>query len=223
MRILTLASQKGGTGKTTLAAHLAVEAQRGKAGPVAVLDTDPQGSLAAWWNVREAPTPQFAAVAITQLPDAVQQLAQQGMQRLIIDTPPQTLDIITRATRTADFVLIPVRPSPHDLRAVAAVVDLMETTKKPFCFVLNGATPRSLLAQQAHSALAAHGPVAPVTVHHRVDFAASMVDGRTVAELAPQARAAQEIAVLWKYVHTQLRKYTKGNPHGRSQSRRAAR
>ena len=57
MRILTIASQKGGSGKTTLTAHLAVEAEYRKAGPVAVIDTDPQGSLASWWNTREAPTP----------------------------------------------------------------------------------------------------------------------------------------------------------------------
>ena len=56
MRILTLASQKGGAGKTTLAAHIAVEAERAGAGPVALIDLDPQGSLAAWWNSREAPT-----------------------------------------------------------------------------------------------------------------------------------------------------------------------
>jgi chromosome partitioning protein len=65
MRILTIASQKGGAGKTTLAAHLAVEAERAGAGPVAIVDTDPQGSLAAWWNSREAPTPLFASVEIT--------------------------------------------------------------------------------------------------------------------------------------------------------------
>ena len=153
MRILTLASQKGGTGKTTLAAHLAVEAERSKAGPVAVIDTDPQGSLAAWWNTREAAIPLFAAVNIAQLTDHVQRLRQQGIKLVIIDTPPQTLDTINNANAVADFVLIPARPSPHDLRAVAAVVEMVEQAKKPFCFVINGATPRSIIAKQAVSAL----------------------------------------------------------------------
>jgi chromosome partitioning protein len=210
MRILTLASQKGGTGKTTLAAHLAVEAERSKTGPVAVIDTDPQGSLAAWWNTREAAIPLFAAVNIAQLTDHLQRLRQQGIKLVIIDTPPQTLDTINNANAVADFVLIPARPSPHDLRAVAAVVEMVEEAKKPFCFVINGATPRSIIAKQAVSALAEHGKVAPATIHQRVDFAASMVDGRTVSELAPESPSAREIALLWKYVLTQLRKYAKG-------------
>ena len=210
MRILTLASQKGGTGKTTLAAHLAVEAERAKAGPVAVIDTDPQGSLAAWWNTREADIPLFAAVNIAQLTDYVQCLREQGIKLVIIDTPPQTLDTINNANAVADFVLIPARPSPHDLRAVAAVVEMAEQAKKPFCFVINGATPRSIIAKQAVSALAEHGKVAPATIHQRVDFAASMTDGRTVSELAPESPSAKEITVLWKYVFTQLRKYAKG-------------
>ena len=75
MRILTIASQKGGAGKTTLAAHLAVEAEHTGAGPVAVVDTDPQGSLAAWWNSREAPTPLFASVEIGVYATFVQKLS----------------------------------------------------------------------------------------------------------------------------------------------------
>ena len=210
MRILTLASQKGGTGKTTLAAHLAVEAERRKAGPVAVIDTDPQGSLAAWWNTGEADTPLFAAVNIAQLADYVRHLREQGIKLVIIDTPPQTLDTINNANAVADFVLIPARPSPHDLRAVAAVVEMVEEAKKPFCFVINGATPRSIITKQAVSALAEHGKVAPATIHQRVDFAASMTDGRTVSELAPESPSAKEITALWKYVLTHLRKYAKG-------------
>jgi chromosome partitioning protein len=211
MRILTIASLKGGTGKTTLAAHLSVEAERSKAGPVAVIDTDPQGSLAAWWNTREASTPHFAAVNVAQLTDHLKRLRQEGIKLVVIDTPPQTLDTIKKANTAADFILIPARPSPHDLRAVAAVVEMVEEAKKPFCFVINGATPRSIIAKQAVGALAEHGKVAPVTVHHRVDFAASMTDGRTVAELAPASPSAQEITSLWKYVFTQLRKYVKGD------------
>jgi chromosome partitioning protein len=209
MRILTIASQKGGSGKTTLTAHLAVEAEHRKAGPVAVIDTDPQGSLASWWNTREAPTPLFAAVTIAQLAEHLAGLRRQGINLVLIDTPPQTIHTIEAANTAADFVLIPARPSPHDLRAVAVVVEMVEQAKKPFCFVVNGATPHTNIAKEAIGALAEHGKVAPVTIHHRVDFAASMVDGRTVSELAPESRSAQEITLLWKYVSAQLRKYVK--------------
>jgi chromosome partitioning protein len=207
MRIITIASQKGGSGKTTLAGHLAVEADRSGSGPVAIIDTDPQGSLAAWWNTREAPTPLFAAVDVAQLGEQLASLQRQGIELVIIDTPPEMLSIIQTASAVADFVLIPARPSPHDLRAVGVVVEMAEKANKPFCFVVNGATPRSTIAKEAVGALAEHGKVAPVMIHHRVDFAASMTDGRTVAELTPESRSAQEIAQLCQYVLAQLRKY----------------
>jgi chromosome partitioning protein len=209
MRILTLASQKGGAGKTTLAAHLAVAAEHAGAGPVAVVDTDPQGSLAAWWNAREAPTPLFAAVDIARLPEHLRTLDRRQVQLVVIDTPPALTDMITAAIAVADLVLIPARPSPHDLRAVGVIVAMAEASGKPFCFCINGATPRTTIAQEAVRALAQHGKVAPVTLHQRIDFAASMVDGRTVGELNPQSRSADEVTSLWQYVVTQLRKDVK--------------
>jgi chromosome partitioning protein len=197
----------GGAGKTTLAAHLAVEAERRGAGPVAVVDTDPQGSLADWWNQRAAETPLFASVEVVRLAAHTAALRQQDVNLVIIDTPPALLQIIRAAIAVADFVLIPARPSPHDLRAVGIVVEMAEQAKKPFCFVVNGATPRTTIALEAVQVLAQHGPVAPVIVHQRIDFAGSMVDGRTVGEISASSRSADEITQLWKYVDTQIRKY----------------
>src|ERR671919_305765 len=94
MDILTIASQKGGAGKTTLSAHLAVEAERQGYGPVAVIDTDPQGSLADWWNQRRAETPLFAAVEVSRLPAQMAELHQQRVNLVIIDTPPALLQTI---------------------------------------------------------------------------------------------------------------------------------
>jgi len=110
----------------------------------------------------------------------------------------------------ADLVLIPARPSPHDLRAVGVIVEMAEATSIPFCFVVNGATPRTTIATEALRALAQHGKVAPVALYQRIDFASSMVDGRTVGELNPQSRSSEEVASLWQYVITQLRKDAKG-------------
>jgi chromosome partitioning protein len=207
MDILTIASQKGGAGKTTLTAHLAVEAGRTGAGPVAVVDTDPQGSLAAWWNQRAAEAPLFAAVDVARLADHMAALQREQVHLVVIDTPPALLDTIRAAIAVATLVLIPARPSPHDLRAVGVVVEMAEQAGTRFGVVVNGATPRTTIALQAVQALAQHGPVAPVILHQRIDFAGSMVDGRTVGELNPQARSAQEITALWKYIFTQLRKY----------------
>jgi chromosome partitioning protein len=141
MDILTIASQKGGTGKSTLTAHLAVEAERRGAGPVAVVDTDPQGSLAAWWNQRAAETPLFAAVAVARLAEHMAALERERVNLVVIDTPPALLDTIRAAIVVTNLVLIPARPSPHDLRAVGMVVEMAEQAGKPFCFVVNGATP----------------------------------------------------------------------------------
>ena len=206
MRMLTIASTKGGAGKTTLAAHLAVEAERSGAGPVAVVDTDPQGSLAAWWNSRKAPTPLFAAVEIGRLADHLATLPRHEVELVVIDTPPALTEVIQAAVAVADVVLIPARPSPHDLRSIGTIVEMAEGMGKLFCFVVNGATPRTTIATDAVRALAQHGRVAPVTIHARIDFAASMIDGRTVGEVNGQSRSTVEIAELWIYVNTQLRR-----------------
>jgi chromosome partitioning protein len=206
MDILTIASQKGGAGKTTLAAHLAVEAEHTGAGPVALVDADPQGSASSWWNERTVETPAFAAVEINRLAAHMTALRRQGINLVVIDTPPALIDTIKAAIIVADLVVIPSRPSPHDLRAVGVIVAMAEQAGKPLCFVVNGAAPRSLIAQEAIEALSQHGSVAPVILHQRIDFATSMIDGRTVGELNPQSRSAQEMTQLWNYVKEELRK-----------------
>ena len=101
-------------------------------------------------------------------------------------------------------MLIPVRPSPHDLRAAGATVELVEHLAKPFVFVLNAVTPRTRIASEAVMALSQHGTVAPVLIHHRTGFAASMIDGRTVMETAGDERSGEEIAQLWTYLDSRL-------------------
>ena len=206
MRTMVLASQKGGVGKTTIAGHLAVMAESAGAGPVALIDTDPQGSLSSWWNERKAETPVFASVDIVQLADHLQQLKKAGIKLAIIDTPPAVTETIRQVLAVADLVLIPTRPSPHDLRAVGSTVALVEAVGKRMVFVINGAAQRAKITGEAAIALSQHGTVAPVTLYQRTDFAASMIDGRTAQEIDPASRSAGEIMELWKYVATQLHK-----------------
>jgi chromosome partitioning protein len=162
MRVLTFASQKGGSGKTTLAGHIAVQAEREGAGPVAIIDTDPQGSLAEWWNERQADTPAFAQTFISRLAEDLEKMARLGINLLVFDTPPAITSTIEHVIRVSDMVVIPTRPSPHDLRAAGATVDLVERSGKSMVFVVNAATPRARISAEAAIALSQHGTVAPV-------------------------------------------------------------
>jgi chromosome partitioning protein len=206
MKVIVLANQKGGAGKTTIAGHLAVRAEEDGAGPVALVDTDPQASLSDWWNERIAPTPVFARVTLENLAEHLKELAASGIKLVVIDTPPAVTDTIRKVIAVADLVVIPSKPSPHDLRAVGSTVELVEAAGKPMVFVVNGAVSRARITSEAAIALSQHGKVVPVTIHHRTDFAQSMTDGRTAQELDPNSRSANEITQLWEYVRKQIRK-----------------
>lgn len=204
MKVIVVASRKGGSGKTTLAGHLAVQAELTGAGPVAVVDADPQGSLADWWNRRVAETPVFVQTSVPDLPDDMARLRDRGIQLLIIDTPPALSSAIADVIRLSDLVVIPSRPSPHDLRSLGATVELVEHLGRPLVFVLNGAAPRARITNEAITILSQYGMLAPVIVHQRVDFAASMIDGRTVMELPGKSRSAEEVSDLWRYLNGRL-------------------
>jgi chromosome partitioning protein len=206
MRVLALSSQKGGSGKTTLSGHLAVQAERAGYGPVCLIDIDPQGSLADWWNEREAEMPAFAQTTVARLASDLETLRGQGFKLAVIDTPPAITLAIQSVIQVAELIVIPTRPSPHDLRAVGATVDLCERAGKPLIFVVNAATPKAKITYEAAVALSQHGTVAPVTIHHRTDFAASMIDGRTVMEVDPKGRSAKEVEDLWAYMSDRLEK-----------------
>lgn len=204
MQVIALTSQKGGSGKTTLAGHLAVEAVRAGDGPVAVVDTDPQGSLRGWGRARADTDPAVFAAAADELPDVLVRLRNEGYKLVFVDTPPAVTSAIAEVVGQSDLVVIPTRPSPHDLRAVGATVDIVEARGRAMVFVVNSATPRARITSEAAIALSQHGTVAPITLHHRVDYAASMIDGRTVMEVNEKSRSAKEVVELWAYLANRL-------------------
>ncbi len=110
MKVLAVASQKGGSGKTTLAGHLAVQAEAANYGPVALVDTDPQGSLSEWWNERQAETPLFARTTIERLKGDLDRMKAMGIKLLVIDTPPAITHTIANVISVADMLIIPTRP-----------------------------------------------------------------------------------------------------------------
>jgi len=200
MQVIVLASQKGGVGKTTLAVHLAVEAQVRSGGPVAMIDTDPQGSMTAWWNERKADTPALSPTPAAELPAKIKALENAGFRMVFIDTPPAITASVSSILQVSDFVLIPVRPSPNDLRAVGRTIDLVRANAKPFAFVLTQAKQNARLTLQALAALSEHGVVAGSIIGDRVDYAASMITGQTTSEIDGKGRAAAEVSGLLDFV-----------------------
>lgn len=154
--------------------------------------------------MREAAMPTLIRSNANDIAEDLEHLRSQGHRLVIVDTQPAVTEAISEIVQYADLVVIPCRPSPHDLRAVGATVDIVERWQKHMVFVVNSATRRARITSEAAVALSQHGTVAPATLHHRVDFAASMIDGRTVMETGPDGKSATEISVLWAYIEARM-------------------
>jgi chromosome partitioning protein len=203
MRIVVLASRKGGAGKTTIASHLAVEAGRVGDGPVALVDLDPMAGLSNWWNLRVADTPFFAKVGKGGLPATLSELGKEGVKLVVIDTPPAATAAIGGVIKAASIVLVPVIPSPNDLMAIGETLDLVFKAGRPLIFVVNNAGAGRLTGQAA-TVLSQHGTVCPAMLRTRQDYRASMIDGRTVSETVPKGKSAAEVTELWQYVKSRM-------------------
>lgn len=200
MKTILVTSQKGGSGKTTLAAHLAVEAQRGGEAPVWLIDTDKQGTLSLWHDRREDETPQRADLPFSRLAAGLTTLAERGAAYCFVDTAPTISEQNTSLLRLADLVLIPVRPSPADLWAVSETVKLVKEIGQPFLFVITQAKPQATITAQTIAALSEHGRVAQTFIADRVSYAVAMTGGKTAPELQPKGPAAEEIKGLWQNI-----------------------
>ena len=217
MQTIVINSQKGGSGKTTLCAHLAVEAERAGNGPVFLIDTDPQGTLTTWHEKREAEAPQRVELPFDGIASGLNVLRQRKASFCFIDTAPSRTDETAALFQLADLVLVPIRPSPSDLWAASATVELLKRDGVPFFFVLNQVKANAGITAQAAAALSHHGPVAETFIGDRVPYAAAMTDGRTALELTPKGPPALETAALWKNIqaclHANMRTSRKEKAH----------
>jgi chromosome partitioning protein len=212
--VIVVASRKGGAGKTSLAAHLAVEAHLRGDGPVVAIDSDPMGGLTGWYDARKAEEPQCvepAALKAHGLKKTLAGLRDSGARLVIIDTAPSASNDVSELIAAAHLVLIPVIPSPNDFRAIGETLDLVDAADKPALFVVSNAATNAKLTNQALTLLSQHGTVAavgdkPVIIRTRTDFRSSMTDGRTARELKASSKSAEEVADLWTAVKARLEK-----------------
>jgi chromosome partitioning protein len=208
MDVIALASRKGGAGKTTLSAHIAVAAESAGAGPVAIIDADPMSGLSTWWNKRSADTPVFAKVEGVGFTKTLAALQKQGVRLVVIDTPPADGSVVAPIIRLADLVVVPVVPSPHDIWAIGNTIGVVEDTGVPLIFVINNAGGAKLTSQTVRQ-LSQHGTVAMSMCKSRQDYRSSMIDGRVCSEVVPNGKSAAEVADLWTYLQTRLQKKEK--------------
>jgi chromosome partitioning protein len=195
-KVVTVAQQKGGSGKTTLAVNLAVEFQ-GRGLKVALLDTDPQGSLGRWFMARRAGAGadgmEFSTASAWGVGYECEKLKKQA-DVVIIDTPPKVDADLRPALREADLVLVPVAASMMDLWATDGVFDLIEREGRRAVIVLNRVKSGTRLGVQVADAAAAVGGVATATLGQRVVYAESLGEGRAAPEI--RGPAANEVRLL---------------------------
>lgn len=205
MQVITLAAQKGGVGKTTLAVNLAVAAQMAGI-KTALFDLDPQESATAWSERREAELPHVEPISARRLDQAIDAAEANGFALTIIDTPPAAGAEAAAAAQRADLVVIPCRPSLIDLDAIKRTAQLITSTGRAGVVVLNAAPPTaSTLLDDARTLAEATGlQVARAVLRERSVYRAAWPYGLGVIEHEPKGKAAQEVAALQKHIFDDL-------------------
>lgn len=205
MKTIVVNSQKGGSGKTTLCRVLSVEAVRAQPLSVYLIDTDTQGTLTQWHEARQAEEPRRVELAIEQLGQGLQTLAAKGADYVFIDTPPQASEHLDPVFMLADLVIVPIKPTPDDLKAAAVTVNRLKSLAVPFLFVITQAIQNTNITAQAIAALSHRGAVAETLIVNRVIYPAAFTDGRTPQEIEPKGQGAREIAQLWAHVQNYIK------------------
>jgi chromosome partitioning protein len=208
-RVVTVAQQKGGAGKTTLVIQLATAlAAMGRR--VGLVDIDPQGSLTGWMRLREhrqreAPELRFSMVGGWRIGVELDRLRRE-VDLIVVDTPPHTDMDAKAAIKGADLVLVPVQPSSLDIWASQGTVELAAKEKRKVALVLNRVPPRGRSVEEARQALAELGaPALAAQLGNRQAFVTSIGHGLGVVESEPKSASADEVRALAEDVAQRLR------------------
>jgi len=200
MKTIGFIAGKGGVGKSTLAAHVAVCAARaGKT--VAIIDLDPQRSLAQWGERRQVEDMTVIDARIQELASILAKAKAQKADLVVVDSAGRNDTVAAQLAQLSDVVLVPVRPGIYDLEASAGTAEMLKSSKaKKAAFVLNACPSVGSRAAESRLALEELLPVCPVQIGNRVDFSDALADGRSVFELNAKGKAASEITALYRWV-----------------------
>jgi chromosome partitioning protein len=210
MTVFSFVTQKGGSGKTTLAINCAVASMLDKK-RVVIFDMDEQGTAENWYQDREAEEPLLVKVKATELKQALEGAKSKNFEVVIIDTPGRDEPATASAIRLSDFCVIPCRPSPADMKATPPTVETIRRLSKPAAFVLTQTPARSFRIREAQTGLSVLGMVAPVFIVSRNAYQDAQGAGLGVLEFEPEGKAAQEIKELWTWLTKKARKVTNDN------------
>jgi chromosome partitioning protein len=200
MNVIVFASRKGGTGKSTLTAHLAAHVHKSSR-PCLLIDADPQASLTLWHGLRGTgePTLKSGLRGVSEILRA----AKRDYEWAFVDTPPNTSAVVTDAIRAATLVIIPTRPTVFDLTAVRETIDTCRSARKPYAVVINAAPVKredqeAPIVTQAREGLAKlRVPVWGGQITQRTNFCISLAEGEGAREYDAESPAAAEIQRLW--------------------------
>jgi chromosome partitioning protein len=209
MKVISLVTQKGGSGKSTLCVSLAVAAyQAGR--PVFILEMDKQATVTQWAQARkDSEPPEVAQITADKLESAIDRLRGADCHFLFIDTPGIDSPGTNSAIRVSDLCLIPCRPTPADLRAMKPTLQVIHRLGKDFAFVLNQTPVKGYRVRDTAEGLKVLGMLADVSVVMRNDHQDAIGTGQGVTEFNPEGAAADEIRRLWAWIENR----TKGVPH----------
>lgn len=207
-KILTIANRKGGAGKSTCAAHIALEAVRNNLKTI-LIDLDPQKTLELWWKKRDEENPYLTDTDPSKLEEIIKNLNKHDFDLCIIDTPGDTSLNATAGLQVADCVLIPSKPTAPDLQAIGRTIATIKNLKKPYIFVITQAVARSKLAMQGAAVLSEFGMVAPTTIGNRVAYANAMNAGTSAA--AEDKTAMEEMNEIWNFISSKLFNMERGD------------